>query len=348
MYTGDCGAKLMISVVGLKRRFKRTLLASGALRAWSRLGGPRIVILRYHSVVEDPRAFEATIGTAIIHQAETFRKQMALVARDYSVVTLDDIARYLQGGGRLPRRAVAITFDDGFQDNYQVAAGILERYGLRAAFYVTTGPVESAKPPWFCSLRWAFRRATVGRWVDSASGRAYDLGRDGERDEAFLCSCRRCATITGRDQDSYVQAVTVDLRAHALDGQARLMMNWDEIRDLHGRGHVIGAHTVSHPNIAHVPAHDARRELAESKSALERILQAQVVHFSYPSPILEPHWTPATVALTREVGYRTAVTCTPGPARPGDDPLSLRRVWVPGDLEEFRWTLEATLAGRSG
>jgi hypothetical protein len=69
-------------------------------------------------------------------------------------------------------------------------------------------------------------------------------------------------------------------------------------------------------------------------------LGVPVLHFSYPHPALNPQWNRGTVAITKEAGYQTAVTTTPGLVRSGDNPLTLTRVWTPRSEHEFLWNLE--------
>jgi peptidoglycan/xylan/chitin deacetylase (PgdA/CDA1 family) len=63
-------------------------------------------------------------------------------------------------------------------------------------------------------------------------------------------------------------------------------------------GHIVGSHTMTHPNMAYVDTEVARQEMTESKQGLERELGAGVRHFAYPCPALLPHWTEQTVAQT--------------------------------------------------
>jgi hypothetical protein len=72
----------------------------------------------------------------------------------------------------------------------------------------------------------------------------------------------------------------------------------------------------------------------------------EALHFSYPSPILEPHYSDETVAITRELGFLTAVTCTRGSVGKGDEPLSLKRIWVPAHPVDFSWEIEKAFSGR--
>ena len=125
------------------------------------------------------------------------------------------------------------------------------------------------------------------------------------------------------------------------------MMNYDQIRALTRQGHIVGSHTMTHPNVAQVNLEDARCEMTESKRRLEKELGADLVHFSYPCPALSPHRTEQTAALSRDVGYETAVTTDGGLARRGDNPLWLKRIRPTKTVEGLRWNLECAFAGRT-
>ena len=73
---------------------------------------------------------------------------MAFVKRAYSVVSLDELVAALERGGKLPPRALAITFDDGYADNHRLALPVLRALGLPATVYVATGSVSDAAPFW--------------------------------------------------------------------------------------------------------------------------------------------------------------------------------------------------------
>src|SRR5260370_40171099 len=124
------------------------------------------------------------------------------------------------------------------------------------------------------------------------------------------------------------------------------MMTCDQVRTLHRVGHIIVSHTVTHPNMAYMGAEDLRIERVESKKNLEKELGAAIPHFSYPSPILQPHWSQEALQCTEEAGYRCAVTSTAGPAQKRHHPLALQRVVVPADTHVLVWNLERTLLSR--
>jgi peptidoglycan/xylan/chitin deacetylase (PgdA/CDA1 family) len=69
-----------------------------------------------------------------------FEAQMAYLAEDgFASVSLEQVLLALHGDGSLPAHPVAITFDDGNQDNYDLALPVLEKYYLSATFLIVTG-----------------------------------------------------------------------------------------------------------------------------------------------------------------------------------------------------------------
>jgi len=95
------------------------------------------------------------------------------------------------------------------------------------------------------------------------------------------------------------------------------MLNWEQVRSLRKAGHTIGAHTLSHPNVAQVSEGDTRCEILGSKKKIEEELGEPVKHFSYPHPALNPQWSQRTLGITREAGFKSAVLTTRGLARAG-------------------------------
>jgi len=329
---------LAISSVS-KRWLKRALMTAGAARLAGRFAPPSAVILAYHSVRDHPETCADTIGVNNIHSTAVFTRQMELVARAFHPVTLEDILLFLTGEGELPPRAVAVTFDDGYADNCEIAAPVLERFGIRGAFYVTVDAIGNGSLPWFIRLRHAFWTPRQKQWREPGNGRVFTLSdSDGQR-AAFLAACDQCARLVGDAQAQLVRSIEDELKA-APPAAGGIMMNWDQVRRLHAAGHVVGSHTLSHPNMAYVTEEEARHEFVESKRRLETQLGTAVRHFSYPHPALNPNYTQRTAAMSREAGFASGVTTVSAPVRRGQDAWLLPRIYTLNHPIDFRWHLE--------
>lgn len=329
-----------------KQYIKAACLASGALRVAHRFGSPSAVILRYHSVQDDPDKFDLTIGCDSIHATPIFRQQMELLARRFNPVSLDDVLSFLQGDKKLPPRAVAVTFDDGYKDNAEIAAPILNHFGIPGTFYVLVDSVDRSRAPWYCGLRHTFLTSQNRRWKDPA-GATRDLTSPEGRFKAFIAAAEFCSKSDVSAREQYVQDAANSLDPAPFPAESELMMTWDEVKSLARSGHSVGAHTMTHPNLAHVSAEEARSELTGSKSKLEDELGHKVRHFSYPHPALNPQWNATTLKLTIELGYATAVTTTCSAVWSASHPHILPRTYVPREESEFLWNIERTFFLRS-
>jgi peptidoglycan/xylan/chitin deacetylase (PgdA/CDA1 family) len=299
----------------------------------------------YHSVKEEPHGYWNSLGP-IIHSTAQFRSHMELIARQYDPITLDNLRGFLQGEQNLPRRPVVITFDDGYADNLEVAAPIMNRWGIPGTFYVTVGCIDQRRPPWVSRLRYAFFSSQRKEWSDD-SGRQWSLMDNSKREAAFLNACEQCARKTGEVQEHFVRSIEVFLEAGIIPEENNIMLSWNQARQLLQLGHSVGSHTLTHPNVAHIDQEQILVELRDSKQRLQAELGQPVPHFSYPCPILQPHWSRQTVAVCRQVGYQTAVTTNAGPVRAGDDLFTLHRVPAPPDADDLGWNLDCTFLGRA-
>lgn len=107
------------------------LWRTGLVRALS----PRITVILYHRVTDEVRD-NLTIGI------EQFDRQMALLSEHCQLMSIEEVMS-TDVVPRTERPLVAVTFDDGYLDNYENAVPILARHGIPAAFFVSTGIVDS-------------------------------------------------------------------------------------------------------------------------------------------------------------------------------------------------------------
>jgi peptidoglycan/xylan/chitin deacetylase (PgdA/CDA1 family) len=98
----------------------------------------------------------------------------------------------------------------------------------------------------------------------------------------------------------------------------RLMMDDDQVRQLHRAGMGIGGHTLNHPILARLPAEEARAEIAAGKASLEHMIGAPVTLFAYPNGKPGTDYQAEHVEIVRELGFEAAVSTAWGASRTPD------------------------------
>jgi peptidoglycan/xylan/chitin deacetylase (PgdA/CDA1 family) len=306
--------------------WQAAMLRSAAAAMTCRRSSRALLVLIFHRVFAQPDPLLADEP-----DAETFAAQMDLVGRLFNVVDLVEGVSGLRNGN-LPPRAAAITFDDGYANNLEVAAPILITRGLPATVFVTTGFIGGGCM-WNDLVIEAVRGAPA-----ILDLRDLDLGQHALRD---FTARRR--TIDGLldsikylDIDArFAKAEAIAQRA-GLDVQAPLMMNEQQLRSLQGKGITIGAHCVRHPILCKTPDSDAREEIRQSKRVLEGITGSPVRSFAYPNGRPGRDYDARHVAMVREAGFDVAVSTAWGAATAQSDPLQVPRV-APWDRSAFRY-----------
>jgi peptidoglycan/xylan/chitin deacetylase (PgdA/CDA1 family) len=95
-----------------------------------------VAVLMYHAFSEGEE------GSRFIIRRRTFARQLRLLKLlRYRVVGVEDLARALRGDQPLPRRAVAITIDDGYRDNVEIAHPVLRRHRAPATIFLVSGRI---------------------------------------------------------------------------------------------------------------------------------------------------------------------------------------------------------------
>ena len=297
-------------------------------------GGPRarLSILIFHRVlpVADP-LFPEEIDAA------RFDAVCRWLAGWFRVLPLDEAVRRL-GEGTLPARALAVTFDDGYADNHDVALPILRRHGLSATFFVATGFLDGGIM-WNDVLIEAVRRTALDA-VDAGAATGLPLGRlaTGSAGERRAAADALIGALKYRAPDERLAAVHAVSRAAGVAPPTDLMMSAAQVRALHAAGMRIGGHTVGHPILARLDPAAARAEIGDGRRALETMIDAPVRLFAYPNGKPGEDFRDEHAAMAREAGFDAAVTTGWGAADARSDPFRLPR-FTPWDRSRWRFGL---------
>ncbi|HXQ24242.1 MAG TPA: polysaccharide deacetylase family protein [Candidatus Acidoferrales bacterium] len=290
----------------------------------------RAFVLMYHRVADTQGYVVDCVPLA------AFDAQLSLLRTRAQVVPLRRLVERLQKPEPLAEDLAAITFDDGYRDNLDVALPILEQHGLPATVFVTTRFVDGSLRPLDERLFGAFETLWQHRTPPSgaASVRANGTGRLVETalaNPGSLATVRKLRAQLKREPPEATERLIRDLEELAGDsGPRRSMLDWDAVRALTECGVEIGSHTVSHAIVSALSPEAAARELRESKEHIEREIGQPVLGFAFPNGH-RGDFAAEHVAMLKQAGYAYACTAEWGANRPGGDPYRLRRIGVGAD-----------------
>jgi peptidoglycan/xylan/chitin deacetylase (PgdA/CDA1 family) len=288
-------------------------------------GPARLMILIFHRVhaQTDPLAPSEP-------DAQRFDALLGLLRTSFRVLPLRQAVQAL-AQGRLPARALAITFDDGYADNAEVALPLLRKHGLVATFFVSTGFLDGAPCMWNDVIIEAVR-AAPGPQAELPELAPGTLALDSlpARQLAIERLIGHAKYLPPAQRAEFVAGLPGRLGVAA--PPPALMMRSAQVRELHAAGMEIGAHTVDHPILTSLDLDSARRQVSRGRERLAEIIDAPIETFAYPNGKPGRDYDASHVALVRELGFAAAVSTAPGVADRRSDPFQLPRYtpWARG------------------
>jgi peptidoglycan/xylan/chitin deacetylase (PgdA/CDA1 family) len=265
-------------------------------------------VLTYHRVLPDVQCARYPFPSLVM-PLSMFEQQVAWLAARAEVRPLRELHACLATRGSGSGRAlVAVTFDDGYHDNAELAAPVLERFGVRGTFFVTTGFVGDGAAMWYDRAATAVGalgddavRVAIGRTVAVPSPAQLAADRVG----AWVETLKACGPAERR---AAVEALARAAGAAAgdVDGSFRAMRPADVGR-LADAGHEIGSHSHSHEILTSLEDDELERELALSRRRIEQWTGRPVAGFCYPNGSVDDR----VAAATARAGYAYACTTSP-------------------------------------
>ncbi|PCI70448.1 MAG: hypothetical protein COB26_02860 [Piscirickettsiaceae bacterium] len=278
-------------------------------------GEKRLSILIFHRVLESydfMRSGEIT--------AKEFDEKMALVARYFNPLSLNDAVTKLKQG-TLPQRAICVTFDDGYRDNADTAYPILKKYNIPATFYVATGFLDGGRM-WNDTVIEAIRlylKKSINL-TDINLGN-HELNSDSQREVAAQNIIQQIKHLPQRERTEKVDAIASMVGKLPND----LMMDSTQIQTLNKLGIDIGGHTVTHPILAKLSSEQAEQEIREGKAVLESLIQKPLTSFAYPNGKLGQDYLPEHVEMVEKLDFKAALSTQWGVSNNKSDIYQLNR-----------------------
>jgi peptidoglycan/xylan/chitin deacetylase (PgdA/CDA1 family) len=298
-----------------------------------------VAILIYHRVC--PKKDEWSLESL---SPESFEKQMKYFAQNYEILSLDQLVESIKAGKSFPEKAVVITFDDGYKDNYLYAYPVLRKYNLPATIFITTGYIGGSEPFWWDKVAYIIAKTSI-KELDLKDLGDYSILSKIDKTRANLIICDKLKKLPDIKRISVIEKLLgicqVDI---PYDLGKNLILSWKEIEEMDNTGIAFGAHSVNHPILTNMPLEKSKIEIVQSKKDIEEKLGKKVTAFSYPNG----NFNAEIVELIRKSGFTCAVSVYPDvPPRlitKKDSVFSLSRIGTYEDLNRSK----ILLSGLSG
>jgi peptidoglycan/xylan/chitin deacetylase (PgdA/CDA1 family) len=261
-----------------------------------------------------------------------------LRSQNIDIITIDEVHQRLIERN-FSRRFASFGLDDGYRDNRDHALPVMEEFGAPLTVYVTSDFAEGIGRLWWIALEQVIARASSIEAVIGGATNRLDTVTPAAKQLAFDRLHDWLRALPG--EHDLRREMTALCASHGVDETAiarELCMSWDELKAFACHPLVgIGAHTITHCNLARQSELIASQEMATSRARIEGLLQRPVLHLAYPYGDRSAAGA-REFALARAAGFKTAVTTRPGMIFPesAQHLTALPRVSLNGNHQDTR------------
>lgn len=331
-------------------RLRRLILKSiefSGLHPYLRRRRHGALVLAYHGVEEkilDPRI--QTVHVSL----PRFEQQMEYLKQNFEVISVNDLTQRLQSGNGLDGNQAVITLDDGYRNNLQIAAPLLDSMELPFSVYVCTQNVGDGRRLPTYLLRSALYLTERPSCRVQALNQELPLHSLEERD----FSARYLVATLKSSPQPVVESILSDMetlltpeRREEIDERfaSDAVMNWDEVRTLRDNGVIIASHGKQHCIMHEKQDLDlVRSEVQESRATLEREL-GSCKYFAYPNGG-PADISQASILEVEKAGYALGFTCIFGETRQESPRAYLPRMDADLGFDTFKFFLNSAYRPR--
>jgi len=250
-----------------------------------RLSDSELAIFLLHGVVEK-NTYKVRNYTRKHLERDYFHSFLKSLKERGNPLSMDEVIELSRAGKPWPRRSFVISFDDGFENNYSVAAPVLEDLNIPAVFYVSTQFVGENAMSWIDQIEWLLESQSEGKlklpWNESI--RTFSSPKD--KIELLSDIRVKVKSDPQTDLNMFVSDIFQQL-GHRLITQSEdpldLKMSWKEVTEIHHHKlFCIGGHSHRHINLAFLSEPELRKEIGLSIELLKTKAGIRSAHYSYP------------------------------------------------------------------
>lgn len=295
----------------ITKRFLKRVVAETTEKGWKiysfmkKTIKPIPIILGYHRVLPQLDYYDPELVTT----TKIFEEQLEVIKEYWEVWDLEELSEAIIRGER--PHAVAITFDDGYEDNFQFALKVLRKFRVPSTIFVTTSVISNRDILWHDLLALVVEQyindealISTLKQIDSLK----ELNEAIEKKEVYPRIAaqkivEKALALSLVERNILVQELKVKFKVNPPK-----YLTEEMIKELDQNGVKVGSHTVSHDILPQLPLQDMIEEVVKSKEQLESIVGYPINSIAYPCG----KYNEMVLKVVKESGYKFGFTTERG------------------------------------
>jgi peptidoglycan/xylan/chitin deacetylase (PgdA/CDA1 family) len=283
------------------------------------------LVLMYHGVVKNQQLKLSVNHLSVVD----FDTHISYLKNNFDIVSLKEIFERSRSKIKSKRKTIAITFDDGYENNYTNAFPVLKKYNVPATiFVVAKGIVDASTILWYDYLDGLKEQIDYSLFptLNIALGDSLLKARSITNISQFRGLLK---SLNPREKDLLFENILPQTKfAHitdTLDPEYRKLLSRNQMREMINSGLIeIGSHSLNHPNLDVLGDEELRLELRESKKILEQHLGSPIVSLAFP----DGAYNQKVKMIALEEGYKNLLSVEPKLASDREDANLLPRFCI--------------------
>ena len=295
-----------------------------------RLTDTSVAIFLFHGVIEK-QTHPIRNYTSKHILKDDFTSYISALSQHGTPISMDQILDHHQRAKALPPRSFAITFDDGFENNLEVAAPILTDYGVPATIYVSSGFIEQNSMSWVDRIECAVELTECTEYFSPWLRSKMSLRTTPERISLLNAVRKYVKNTSSCNPHLFADEIMAELGISPITTSTDPLdqkLTWGQVQSLHEHElFTIGGHSHTHSILSFLSPPELAIELDTSIHLMQARTDITPIHYSYPEG-LSHCYSETVIDELKARGILCCPTAIDGVNHVQDDLFHLRRVMV--------------------
>ena len=288
------------------------------------------VIFLFHGVI-DKNPFKIRNYSKKHLLKKEFIKVLNDLNKKGNCISLDQVQNNIENKIDFKDYSYSITFDDGFYNNYKIAAPILKKRKLHATFYLTTSFIEKNETSWIDKIEHMIEKVKIKKIINVLN-KKFKIDNSKKIKINFLNSIRYLAKKNNTDFNKLVFDIKKQLgfnyKLNDLNNILDKKMDWNQVKKLNQcKYFTVGGHTVNHTILSFLSNREAKKEIYNSIYAIKKNTKIKIKHYSYPEG-LKHTYSKRDIKLLKTKGIKICPSAEFGFNNKNTDLFNLKRIFV--------------------